>query len=535
VTELALHADKLSLAFGGLKAVSDFTLELPPRGLHGLIGPNGAGKTTVFNLLTGVYRPDSGGVHLCGQRIDGRRPSAIARAGMARTFQNIRLFGELSVLDNVRTAAGVRARSGMFRTLLRTPLHVAEERAITERAKELIEVLGITHRIHEQAKSLPYGDQRRLEIARALATEPRVLLLDEPVAGMNTLEKRQMRDLIKSLRDQFDVAILLIEHDMGLVMEICEHITVIDHGVTIARGAAAAIQNDPAVIEAYLGVPDEAATTPVRAPQRPDRAPLLELDGVDVHYGGIHALRGVSLKVEAGEIVALIGANGAGKTTTLRAISGLVEPSQGTVKFDGEIVVKPAQRAQGPFHERVVDFVKTFLRRPRRLGAHAIVERGLVHAPEGRGIFANMTVAENLEIGGFLRKDRDGIQRDKEHALSLFPRLRERLAQNAGTLSGGEQQMLAIARALISRPKLLLLDEPSLGLAPQIVALIFKIVRTIATDGTTILLVEQNAHMALGVAHRAYVLEVGSIVLSGAAADLAKDDQIRKAYLGVHE
>jgi len=258
----ALRVDKLSLSFGGLKAVSEFSLALPARGLYGLIGPNGAGKTTVFNLLTGVYKPHTGSIHLGSERIDGAKPSHIARAGMARTFQNIRLFGELSVLDNVRTAAGVRTRSGLFRTLFRSPLHVAEERAVTERALELIEVLGITHRIDEQAKSLPYGDQRRLEIARALATEPQVLLLDEPVAGMNTQEKREMRGLIQSLREQFGVAILLIEHDMGLVMDICEQITVIDHGVTIAVGGAKDIQGNPAVIEAYLGVPDESDPIP---------------------------------------------------------------------------------------------------------------------------------------------------------------------------------------------------------------------------------------------------------------------------------
>jgi branched-chain amino acid transport system ATP-binding protein len=264
----ALDAQQLSLAFGGLKAVSEFSLQLPPGGLYGLIGPNGAGKTTVFNLLSGVYRPDAGKVELDGVRIDGRKPSHIARVGMARTFQNIRLFGELSVIDNVRTAAGVRTRSGLFRTLFRTPLHVAEERAITERSLELLDVLKIRHRQNEQAKSLPYGDQRRLEIARALATEPKVLLLDEPVAGMNTQEKHEMRGLIQSLREQFGVAILLIEHDMGLVMDICEQITVIDHGVTIARGAPKAIQGDPAVIEAYLGVPDDAEPVPP-----PDSAP----------------------------------------------------------------------------------------------------------------------------------------------------------------------------------------------------------------------------------------------------------------------
>jgi branched-chain amino acid transport system ATP-binding protein len=267
----ALDIRTLSLSFGGLKAVSDFSMSMPVGCLFGLIGPNGAGKTTVFNLLTGVYKPDVGHVYLDGAQIDGKKPSQIARAGMARTFQNIRLFGELSVLDNVRTAAGVRAKTGLFRTLVRSPVHVGEERAITERSMELLEVLGITHRKDEQSKSLPYGDQRRLEIARALATEPKVLLLDEPVAGMNTQEKKEMRGLIQSLREKFGVSILLIEHDMGLVMDICEKITVIDHGVTIAVGSPKEIQGNKAVIEAYLGVPEEGDEIPA-----PDTAPVTD-------------------------------------------------------------------------------------------------------------------------------------------------------------------------------------------------------------------------------------------------------------------
>lgn len=235
--------------------------------------------------------------------------------------------------------------------------------------------------------------------------------------------------------------------------------------------------------------------------------PLLDVQNLSVHYGAIHALQGVSLRVEQGRIVTLIGCNGAGKSTTLRTISGLLRPSGGSIVFDGRPIAG--------------------------MPPHRVVRLGVAQCPEGRGVFANMTVAENLMLGAYARSDRARIEQDRAWALSLFPRLRERLGQSAGTLSGGEQQMLAIARAIMARPRLLLLDEPSLGLAPQIVQLIFRIIREINEAGATILLVEQNAHMALEVAHHAYVLEVGRIVMEGPAAELARSDQVRKAYLGI--
>jgi branched-chain amino acid transport system ATP-binding protein len=236
--------------------------------------------------------------------------------------------------------------------------------------------------------------------------------------------------------------------------------------------------------------------------------PLLEVKDLHVHYGAIHALHGINISVEAGQIVTLIGANGAGKSTTLRAISGMIRPSSGSITFDG----KPLGG----------------------VAPHQIVAMGIAHAPEGRGIFANMSVEENLSLGAFTRTDTAAIEKDRQRALELFPRVRERLKQNAGTLSGGEQQMLAIARALMARPRLLLLDEPSLGLAPQIVQTIFRIIREINQTGTTILLVEQNAHMALNVAHYGYCLEVGSIAMCNDCKTLAASDEVRKAYLGGH-
>jgi branched-chain amino acid transport system ATP-binding protein len=235
-------------------------------------------------------------------------------------------------------------------------------------------------------------------------------------------------------------------------------------------------------------------------------ATMLSLRDLDVHYGAIHALRGVSFEVGEGEIVTLIGANGAGKTTTLRAVSGLLRASGGSIEYRGE--------------------------RTAGLKPHKLVERGLCHAPEGRGIFPNLTVRENLQLGAFLRRDADGIAKDMEQGFSLFPILKEREKQMAGTLSGGEQQMLAIARALMARPKLLLLDEPSLGLAPQVTETIFRIIEEINQKGVTILLVEQNAHLALGIAHHGHVLETGQVVQSGTGQELLRSPEVRKAYLG---
>lgn len=279
-----LAVEEVSIEFGGLRALSDFSLSVQKGDLQGLIGPNGAGKTTAFNVLTGVYRPTRGQVVVDGLRVNGKKPHQINRLGLARTFQNIRLFRALSALDNVkvgvlaesdtlvaRTRLEAWRRSGgasaalasvaqaannyvdWWRSLLLTPGFIREEAAITARAEQLLQVMGLSHRRDEEARNLPYGEQRRLEIARALATSPKVLLLDEPAAGMNTREKADLMVLIRELRDRFGLGILVIEHDMKLVMGICEHITVLDHGETIARGKAEAIRRDRKVIEAYLG------------------------------------------------------------------------------------------------------------------------------------------------------------------------------------------------------------------------------------------------------------------------------------------
>ncbi len=234
--------------------------------------------------------------------------------------------------------------------------------------------------------------------------------------------------------------------------------------------------------------------------------PLLTVKDLRVDYGVIEAVRGISLEVPERQVVALIGANGAGKTTTLRAVSRMLKPVGGSVRFRGEELTK--------------------------LASHEIVARGIAHAPEGRGIFLNLSVRENLDLGAFLRKDGDGIAQDLDKCFSLFPILKERRNQVAGTLSGGEQQMLAVARALMSRPKLLLLDEPSLGLAPQVVERIFQVLQEVSKAGVALLLVEQNAHKALQIAHHAYVLETGEVVMQGTGKELLASPEVRKAYLG---
>jgi ABC-type branched-subunit amino acid transport system ATPase component/ABC-type branched-subunit amino acid transport system permease subunit len=511
-----LGLDGVTQTFGALAALADVSMTVAAGTIHALIGPNGSGKSTLANAITGVQRPTRGRVLLGDRELTNLPPHRALRAGVARTFQTCQIWRRMSVLENVMVGAHARARGNPFWALLVPPFLRPEERHLRERALGLLEFVGLTPRAFDAAGALPFADQHRLEIARALAADPDLLILDEPAAGMHPGEVQQLVALVTRIRES-GITVLLIEHHMEVVNELADHVTVLNFGRIIAEGPPEAIARNPAVIGAYLGEqqrePPEAATVVAErdagrdATTEPERA-LLRIEDLSVRYGAAMALARVSLEVRDGEIVALIGANGAGKSTMLKTISGvdeLLKSVHGAITFAGH--------------------------RIDRLPAHRIARLGLVQVPEGRRVFAESTVEENLMLGMYTRGDHERAV-ELDHVYDRFPVLAGRRQQLAGYLSGGEQQMLAIGRALAAGPRCLLLDEPSLGLAPIVVDQVFETIVGLARDGVTVLLVEQLATRALGISDRAYILETGSIVREGSAAALADDPAIREAYLG---
>jgi len=468
----ALSVENLGISFGGVRAAHDISLEARPGEVTSLIGPNGAGKTTVLNMLSGFYRPDAGAIRIGNAQLQGMPAWRIARAGIARTYQTTQLFGSMSVAENLAIAGG---------------------------AENLAAFVGYAGDLDARAADLPHVDKRLVEIARALAVKPSVLLLDEPAAGLSADDKAKLARLLRRIADA-GIAVVLVEHDMAVVMGISDHVVVLDAGVRIASGTPAEVQRDPAVRKAYLGEVQQR----MAAQRRAAGAPLLEIGRLNAGYGAEPVLKGIDLRVDKGEMVAVLGANGAGKSTLMRAIAGLHRPVSGEIALDG----------------------RDLAREP----AHRVVRNGAVLVPEGRQVFPELSVLDNLALGAFSRKTWDRAEIDA--MLERFPRLHARLHQRAGLLSGGEQQMLAIARGLMAKPRLLLLDEPSLGLAPQVANDLFAALDRLRAEAVTILLVDQMAGLALALADRAYVIEGGRIVASGPAAEIAANGTLEKAYLG---
>jgi branched-chain amino acid transport system ATP-binding protein len=478
-----LAAEGVRVAFGGVIAVAGVDVSAPPGRVTSVIGPNGAGKTTLLNLISGFQRPDSGAVRVGSREITGYPAHKVARAGLARTFQTAQQFGTLSVLDNVRL--------GLLRGAWRG-------KAPPELARALLSLVGYTGSETRLAATLPHVDRRLVEIARALGSAPTVLLLDEPAAGLNEADTVKLGRLLQRLA-RSGLVVVLVEHDMSLVMSISDEIIVLDAGRRIAAGPPAVVRNDPAVKAAYLGATVPAAS----AASRVAGAPLLEVGALSAGYGQLGVLDQVSLKVGRGEVIAVFGPNGAGKSTLMKAVSGLIRPVKGTIQL-GE-----ADLAWLP--------------------AHRVARAGLILVPEGRQVFPQLTVAENLRLGATRRAGFDPAE--IETMLMRFPRLRPRLHTAAALLSGGEQQMLAVARGLLARPEILLLDEPSLGLAPAVVAELFEQFTRLRDEGMTLLIVDQMADYALAIADRGYVLGGGRVVAEGKAFEL-RGAMLDDAYLG---
>ena len=492
--EIVLGVDGLSKKFGSLVVADKVDLKVEARTLHSLIGPNGAGKTTFFNMLTGLMPNEGGTLTFRGLDITGMPAHRRIDAGLARSFQIVSVFANLTVFETVRVAAQARSpyRGSLWRDAYRLP-------EVCEQAWMLLATVGLADRARELCANLAHGEQRLLEIAVALATEPELLLLDEPLAGLGDADRERIATVIRKLSRSH--AVLLIEHDIDRVLALSDRITVLHQGSVIAEGDPAAIANDPKVLEAYLGRHGSKRIQPVSTGSAAvERRPLLTLSGVDAGYNASRVLHDIDLDVREGEVVALLGRNGVGKTTTLQTIMGLLKPTKGTITFDGHNVTSLS---------------------PDRINRH-----GIAIVPEGRRIFPNLTVVENLALA-----QREGGW-PLEDIYQLFPKLRTRQDARGENLSGGERQMLAIGRALCAPQRLILLDEPFEGLAPSVVAEVLAAIEKLR-ERTSILLVEHKVDLVLDFADKAYVMVNGEIVHAGPSSVLQSDPELQSKLLGV--
>jgi ABC-type branched-subunit amino acid transport system ATPase component/ABC-type branched-subunit amino acid transport system permease subunit len=491
-----LVSDGIVKSFGGIRAVRGVSFQVQDRTLHALIGPNGAGKTTAFNLISGMFAPDKGSVRLDGREVGGLSPQAITAAGIGRSFQITNLFPELTIEENVRLAIQARhsGRFGIWAEATALP-------GIQADTTTLMRYLGLAGIEKAEAGSLSYGGQRLVDMALALATRPRVLLLDEPLAGLAAAERKRVGDIIKTISG--DIPVLLVEHDIDRVFQLADHVTVMNDGEVLIDGSVEEARSSDRVQAVYLGSGTHAIAAKVRASAATEE-PLLTLDKVNTFYGKSHILNDVSIAVREGEIIALLGRNGAGKSTVLKTITGIAPPASGTVTLAGDTL--------------------------SGLAPDRIARLGIGYVPQGRGLFAGMSVKDNLMLGRLKRLTGAGRHWDEDRVLDFFPRLKERWSTPADFLSGGEQQMVAVARALVGDTRVLLLDEPFEGLSPAITEELFEAFDKLRHE-VAIVLVDHHLDLALALSDRTIALERGTVTWTGNSKDLRDDQDLRRKVL----
>ena len=492
----ALVVRDLSKRFGGIHAVDGVSFTVRDRTLHALIGPNGAGKTTAFNLVSGLYMPDGGTIELEGRPIACLRPEDITAAGVGRSFQITNLFPALTIEENLRL--GVQARHRHRFALWRSVDTLSD---VTAETTELISYLGLKGIEQAEAASLSYGGQRLLDMGLALATRPRILLLDEPLAGLASAERQRIAALVKTM--SAEIPVLLVEHDIDRVFQIADHVTVMNEGRILVDGTVETTRNDTKVREVYIG----SGAAVVAAQSRASAAglePLLTIDGIETFYGKSHILNAVSFNVREHEILALLGRNGAGKSTLLKSLIGIAKPQAGSIILLGENTVS--------------------------LPSAEIARRGIGYVPQGRGLFTGMTVADNLALGRLKRLTGAGIHWEDDRIVTFFPRLAKRWHMPADFLSGGEQQMVAVARALAGDVQVLLLDEPFEGLSPAVTEELFEAFDKLRHE-IALLIVDHHLDLALALSDRTVVLERGSVTWTGASSLLKDDLELRRKVL----
>ncbi|HEY1727335.1 MAG TPA: ATP-binding cassette domain-containing protein [Candidatus Baltobacteraceae bacterium] len=497
----------VDVSFGGVHALRSFSISLDAGEIHGLIGPNGAGKTTAINTLCGVVERQGGEIEVGGRPINPR-PRRLVEYGIGRTFQKPAIFFDLSALENVLVGAHAQGRTGVINGSLGTNLALKEDRELSTRAVELLRAVGYEQDPSEPAKRLAFGPQRQIEVARTLISEPRILLLDEPTAGLTGAEIARLAAMLRSVRDERGVTILLVEHNVPFVFGLCNTVTAMHEGARIASGTPVEIRVNEAVVESYLG-PHHGETVksaPIE-PQAGEVTRILDVRDLTSGYGNTTIIRDASLHVGTGEIVALLGRNGAGKTTLLNTILGDPRPRSGDVVWEGRSI--------------------------RGLSTDRIVTAGIGLVPQQRAIIARQSVDDNLLLATFgIRLSRAEFAARVDEMMTRFPRLAQRRTSLGGSLSGGERQMLAIAKVLMRRPKLLLLDEPSIGLAPTIVDELASIVAQLRDEGLPVMIAEQNVTWVAPIARRAYLIEGGRIIEEGAPSVLAESEALAERYLG---